>query len=298
MQTFLLCNIPKSVRNKKVNKNVLSNNEKIYYDNLFDIIDYDDYDLSLIFNKSYNSIKIKHKSKILLFRKVICVLGVLCNDEGMRIEKEMLNWLIPEFDVYCVYQKYPGILYEYPALRFAQWLSQSFNISIILYVHTKGAYHKGEMQEKVREFWKYEFTYNKKKYIKLLKNNFCDVSLPFRRGIVTWYNGMLISNRAFNLINKIEYDPKNRWHYESLFRNSNKINYSIRIKGVIDDNILPNRLERKILLLLNNYKNFYTKRKSKIIERIFIVFLFLQFCIYLKVLNLKKKFNHKKVIKK
>ena len=32
------------------------------------------------------------------------------------------EWLLPEYNVYTVYQKYPGKLFEYPALRFAQWL--------------------------------------------------------------------------------------------------------------------------------------------------------------------------------
>ena len=278
---FLLYNISESIGNIATNKNELKYYEKIHYEYLFDTIDSDDYNLSLIYNKFYNSIKIKHKSKIFNLRKDICVLGVLCSDEGLKIEKEMLTWLIPEYDVYCVYQKYPGILYEYPALRFAQWFSQSFNISIILYVHTKGAYNKGKIQDKVRELWKHEFTkYNKKKYIELLKNNFCDVALPFRFNVATWYNGMFISNRAFNLINEIEYYPKSRWHYEILFRNSNKINYTIRIKGVIDDNILPKILFYKILHLQYNYNNISAKRKSKIIERIIIILVFLQFCIY------------------
>ena len=34
----------------------------------------------------------------------------------------MNEWLLPEYNVYTVYQKYPGKLFEYPALRFAQWL--------------------------------------------------------------------------------------------------------------------------------------------------------------------------------
>ena len=108
---------------------------------------------------------------------------------------------------------------------------------------------------------------------------------------------MFISNRVFNLINEIEYYPESRWHYESLFGNLNKTNCTIRIKGVIDDNILPNRLSGKMLCHLNNYKNFYAKRKSKIIERMNIILVFFEFFIYLKVLNLKKKFNYKINIK-
>ena len=273
--------------------NIGNYNNNIYYENLFDNIDCDDYNLSLIYNKYYNSIKIKHKSKIIssrkeskfiLSKKEICILGVLCNDEGLKIEKSMLNWLIPEYDVYCVYQKYPGILYEYPGLRFAQWFSQFYNISIILYVHTKGAYNKGKHQEITRELWKREFTkYKKKKYIQLLKNNFCDVALPFRIGYSTWYNGMFISKRAFNLINQIEYYPKNRWHYESLFRKSNKMNYSIRLKGVISDNILPNQLYPEIKKILNR-----SERKTIILGKFGIILTFELFFIYLKAINSKK----------
>ncbi len=43
----------------------------------------------------------------------------------------MIDWLLPEYDIYCVYQKYPGDLYEYPYLRFAQWISQTFNKTIL-----------------------------------------------------------------------------------------------------------------------------------------------------------------------
>ena len=70
----------------------------------------------------------------------------------------MLDWLLPEYDVYCVYQKYPGILFEYPALRFAQWLSLNYNKAIILYVHTKGAFNYNNFQNKEKYVWKHEFT--------------------------------------------------------------------------------------------------------------------------------------------
>lgn len=277
----------------KLKLNIGNYNNNFYYENLFALIDCDDYNLSLIYNKFYNSIKIKHKSKIVTSkkksefnhsRKEICILGVLCNDEGMKIEKSLLNWLIPEYDVYCVYQKYPGILYEYPALRFAQWFSQVYNISIILYVHTKGAYNKGEHQEITRALWKHEFTKNnKKKYIQLLNNNFCDVALPFRFGSSTFFNGMFISKRAFNLINEIDYYPNNRWHYESLFRKTNKLNFSIRLKGVISDNILPNQLYSEIKRILNK-----SERKPIILGKVAIILTFEVFLFYLKVINLTK----------
>ena len=92
-----------------------------YYDYLFNSIENDYYNISLIYNKSY-----RKNSK----DSIICILGVLANEKGLKIADLMLQWLLPEYDVYCVYQKYPGLLYEYPALRFAQWFSLFFNIYI------------------------------------------------------------------------------------------------------------------------------------------------------------------------
>ena len=113
----------------------------------------------MIYNKSYNSIKIKHKSHTKNSKdSIICILGVLANENGLKIADSMLQWLLPEYDVYCVYQKYPGLLYEYPALRFAQWFSLLFNISVVLYVHTKGAFNQNSGQAKIRTVWRHEFT--------------------------------------------------------------------------------------------------------------------------------------------
>jgi len=69
----------------------------------------------------------------------------------------MLEWLINEYDVYCIYQKFPGDMYEYPSLRFAQWYSLAYNKSIILYLHTKGAFNRHPFPDIVRSFWKHEF---------------------------------------------------------------------------------------------------------------------------------------------
>ena len=76
----------------------------------------------------------------------------------------MLKWLLPEYDVYCVYQKFPGILYEYPALRFAQWFIIKYHKSFILYIHSKGAFRQFKGQENVIKLWKHEFT-SPRKYI-------------------------------------------------------------------------------------------------------------------------------------
>jgi hypothetical protein len=115
-----------------------------------------------------NTIKIIHKTKKSEY-KPLCVFGVLENNNGLQIEKEMLKWLIPNYNLYIVYQKNPGKLYEYPALRFAQWLIKKKNKNYLLYIHSKGASHPNRdknIQIIVRKLWEHEFSgNNKNKYI-------------------------------------------------------------------------------------------------------------------------------------
>ena len=208
--------------------NIIINHEN---DVLFNSILGDNYNLTSIYSYNYDNIKIKHLTQNPK-DKIICVLGVLVNQVGIKIEKEMLDWLMPEYDVYCVYQKSPGILYEYPAIRFTQWILEKLNKSLALYLHSKGASHVSLYQQYIRNFWKIEFKSPRNKiYIKCILNNKTDVSSPFRSNRVTWYNGMFISKRAFDIIGEV---PKfiNRYLYEGcLFNNTN-----IRIFGIISDN--------------------------------------------------------------
>ena len=223
----ILLNIDSNINANFMHKLNLS--EKVRYDFLFNSLEYDYYNLSLIYNKSYNSIKIKHKSKNKKKHEIVCIFGVLVNDKGLEIERSMLKWLLKEYDVYCIYQKYPGILYEYPALRFAQWLSITYHISIILYVHTKGAFNNFKKQEEIIKLWMHEFTNPRKHiYINYIKRNLSDISCPFRKDTRTFFNGIFISVRAFKLINRITYF-QNRYDYENLFRNKYNIEENIFI---------------------------------------------------------------------
>ena len=215
----------------------------------------------------------------------ICVLGVLANDRGIEIEKSMLKWLLPEYDVYCVYQKYPGKLFEYPALRFSQWLSIEFNISIILYIHTKGASHPSQDQYYVRILWKNEFTKPKNKlYFNLLKNNSADISLPFRLDYYTWYNAMFISNRAFQLINTIELNLTNRFYYEDFFKNSINCTIPVRLKGVLNDSITSREVYFSLYKYIEELNMISIKNNIKVINKLYIYIIFLFFTIYLKIL--------------
>ena len=204
----------------------------------------------------------------------------IARNKGLEIANSMIKWLLPEYDIYCVYQKYPGELFEYPALRFAQWLSLRFNINIILYVHTKGAFHyEHAYQEKVRKLWKLEFTSPRKKiYVQLIKKNMTDIASPFRNGACTWYNGMFISNRAFNLINTIQYYKYNRWTYESLF-----INKNIRFRGILNDKITPNQIGFEQDRYINK-KDLENKKKYQSFELLILLFSFLLFIVYIKLL--------------
>ena len=99
---------------------------------------------------------------------------------------------------------------------------------------------------------------------------------------------MFISNRAFNLINEIEYHPKFRWFYESLFRVRNPKNEIIRFKGVLNDEIIPRELGGEVLAFLNYFKKIDNKHKSKFIEELILNLIFLIFFFYLKRINSKK----------
>ena len=94
------------------------------------------YDLLKIYPKEIlinDTIKIIHQNNENIKNKILCVFGVLENEKGLAIEKEMNKWLLPEYNVYTVYQKYPGKLFEYPALRFAQWLLEKKKKMIFYY---------------------------------------------------------------------------------------------------------------------------------------------------------------------
>ena len=184
--------------------------------------------------------------------KEICIFGVLANERGLDIEKSMLKWLLSEYDVYIVYQKFPGELYEYPALRFAQWFSLTFNISIIFYIHTKGAFNQFKSQQLLIELWKYEFTGPRKYlYINSIKNNSAEVTCIFRSGNYTLFNAVFISIRAFKLIDTILFQT-DRYFYERLFQNNKNI---MRVKGVLNDSIEWYDARKQIPILLKKSRN-------------------------------------------
>jgi hypothetical protein len=88
-------------------------------------------------------------------------------------------------------------LFEYPALRFAQWISEQKEVKV-LYLHTKGAANQTELQKRVRTLWKHEFT---GKRLSLYLDDDADVVCPFLgQSKETWYNSMFISRTAFSKV--------------------------------------------------------------------------------------------------
>ena len=243
-------------------------------DILFNSIIGDNFNLSLIYHYNYDNIKIKHQSQNVT-NKILCILGVLVNQNGIKIEKEMIHWLLPEYDIYSVYQKYPGILYEYPALRFAQWIIHALNKTILLYLHTKGAYNPSKNQLYVRKLWRNEFKKPRNNiYIQFILNNKTDISVPFRKDVCTWFNGMFISKRAFNLIPEVRISKVRHFYEGGLF-----LVAKMRIKGIINDDQSPYTIGKAII----QYLKLPNKKKETII--IFFEFFFLLFIFMIKLLN-------------
>lgn len=286
----------KSEINNKINNKTLNNI-------LFDSIKGDFYNLTTIFLYNYTNIKIKRQA-LNKNNSLVCVFGILVNYNGLKIEKEMTDWLLPEYEVYKIYQKYPGRLYEYPALRFAQWLTEKKNISFILYLHTKGATHKEMMGGLaiLRKFWKNEFTKPRNKiYISNIVNNVADITTPLSNKAITWYNGMYISRRAFQL--RFIQPSKNRFIYEFYFSNP-----SIRIKGIVAENCkwplsylnafnkninssqIRNKELKKIVFLGQN-------NKIKEIDNIILIFYLLFVCSIKFSINIWKKTYRKRIIR-
>ena len=171
-----------------------------------------------------NTIRIVHKTKNKKKNNFLCIFGVLESDLGLKIENEMLEWLTLNYDVYCVYQEYPGKYFEYPALRFAQYIVKKKKYEFCLYIHTKGAFYNHELQDFVRNCWKKEYSgINKYKYINPIKNNIADVtSIVSSKERILWFNGFFINKNAFEIIGDIKVD-KIRHHYEGIFKSHKKI---------------------------------------------------------------------------
>lgn len=166
-----------------------------------------------------------------------CILGVLLSDNGKEIEQYMLSWLTKKYNVISIRQPLPGALFEYPALRFAQMFSIEHNVPV-LYMHTKGAAHKGKLQCRTINMWKREFVCRKSAYEKNLDRY--DVLLPYSGPQnITWLNGFIASAKAFSTIAPIPVF-ENRYYYEILFKGTALNFYGRRLSNLLRTDELDN----------------------------------------------------------
>lgn len=193
--------------------------------------------------------------------KPLCILGVLLSNNGIKIKNEMLSWLIPEYDVITVEQNLPGDLYEYPALSFLQEYCLKNNEPFALYLHTKGAARQSITQEQIRYLWKTEFIKNKQTYIEKICNSITPLVIcPFSgKRKITWYNGFFINLLALKTMNTISLS-KNRYVYETLFKNENNIKVIGNIFNDVDnaDNGSLNTASKTNMF--NYIKNLYLEK--------------------------------------
>ena len=231
-----------------INHNSQFNKKYNKYDN-------DNFNLSLIYPEGIiknKTIRIVHKGNENIENKILCIFGILENKNGYKIEKEMLEWLLPEYDVYCVYQKYPGILYEYPAIRFAQYIINNKKKDYALYIHSKGAFYPSQLQNDIRNVWKNEYTKsNKINYVRPLKKNIADVTcIITNHGKITWFNSFFATKKGFNFLDKIK-PSKSRYDFESQFSKTNA-----KVLGILCNNSHhPLEIINKYIYLYNSKHN-------------------------------------------
>ena len=182
---------------------------------------------------------------------------MLENENGLKIEKEINDWLLPEYNVYTVYQKFPGKLYEYPALRFAQWILKKKRKEFLLYIHTKGAFYPTKRQKGVRDCWKNEYTGNRKfNYIIPIKKKKADVTciLTGKKG-GTWFNSFFISKKGFKILGKIK-PSKNRYYFERMFEKHPEV----KTLGILKNKISTSRAWKTVKYY--KPKNYLYKKKK------------------------------------
>lgn len=163
-----------------------------------------------------------------------CVLGVLTTEAGIKIKEEMLSWLKPIYDVFCVEQEAPGVLYEYPAIKMAADLAVDLN-EPVLYIHTKGAAMPNQAQPMVRAFWQHEFTINSEKYFEMVNDCKPLVSAPYTMHKNTaWFNAFVMNPMAASKLLVYLKPQEDRYWFEQKIWNQDS---SVTMLGLYDDKV-------------------------------------------------------------
>lgn len=153
---------------------------------------------------------------------MICVLGVLKTEEGLRIKDEMLQWLRPVHNVYAVEQEAPGSLYEFPAMALAIEMCHKTQAPV-LYIHTKGAANQNKVQEMVRTMWQGEFgnPEKMKEYLKLVECDEPRLACPLMGDASqTWFNAFVMNHAAATVLRETIRPSADRYLFECVARNT------------------------------------------------------------------------------
>ena len=195
--------------------------------------------------------------------KTMCFLGVLKTEEGLKIEKELLDWLVNSYDVISIRQEAPGNQFEYPALSYMQDYCIENNIEYCLYLHTKGAANVKPMQKYIRNLWKHEFSDRKSVYETQVNTTKSVVICPFTgKAKTTWFNGFFINLRALKRMNKISL-VGNRYHYETLFRTEPTVSVIGMIYNDVDDERNGNPYSRAKIRTFNYIRELYYNKDAE-----------------------------------
>lgn len=153
---------------------------------------------------------------------MICVLGVLKTEEGLRIKDEMLQWLRPIHNVYAVEQEAPGSLYEFPAMALAIEMCHKTQAPV-LYIHTKGAANHNKVQEMVRKMWQGEFGNQEKvnEYLNLVDGVEPRLASPVvGEDSQTWFNAFVMNHAAATVLRETIRPSTDRYFFECVARNT------------------------------------------------------------------------------
>lgn len=183
-------------------------------------------------NKSIEVVEHRCKKNLSKTNVYTCILGVLLSEEGKRIEHYMLSWLTTKYNVISIRQPMPGLLYEFPALRFAQLFSVEKK-EAVLYLHTKGSANPAKVQRRIVNMWKHEFVVCKLDYDKRIDQYDLLVPYPSHNG-TTWFNGFIATPRAFSSIPQLEI-VDDRFFYEGIFKGRTINLFCRRLSNMVFD---------------------------------------------------------------
>ena len=180
-------------------------------------------------------------------KKPYAVLCSVQNTEGKKIEEEQLEWLTKNYNVYVV--RHDGSLFEFPGLRFLQMMTIRTG-KPMLYIHTRGAFHRWKTTLPTRRMWEHEFGSEQQKYFDLVNTDEPTVACPFSgQSKYTLYNGFVANAAAMAAIPTIE-QSADRFIYEKIFEGSN-VNVIGTIINIPDDEESKNAARQ---FLYTNYK--------------------------------------------